>query len=295
MFVLECKDGRLADVERLAMFVAADCCGPVVRGGDEHMSAVFGGEQIDGAGNRLCRNRAYHHLRWLGLQYAEQLPLINSRVRSTVVCRKNSDLHVFGGHGRKFEFLIGRVEELHILGLKLSNRLERPGGRFVPLQQLKLLHVGAPAFVDQHGKCVEGCGTFVPECKDGRLAEAVIDTLVAFFAVDGAGPVVRGGDEHMSAVFAQAALDYGLSRPTIYEAQENFRQTGIGGLLPQKRGPKKARKLTPEVRFYLEELVGSEPDLKATALVQRVRRRFGIVLHPRTVEKAVRKKGRQTS
>jgi transposase len=94
---------------------------------------------------------------------------------------------------------------------------------------------------------------------------------------------------------AQAALDFGLSRPTIYEAQENFRQDGIGGLLPQKRGPKKARKLTPEVRFYLDELVASEPDLKATALVQRVRRRFGIVLHPRTVEKAVRKKGRQTS
>jgi transposase len=92
----------------------------------------------------------------------------------------------------------------------------------------------------------------------------------------------------------EAALDYGLSRPTIYEAQENLRQEGIGGLLPQKRGPKKARKLTPEVRFYLEELVASEPDLKATALVQRVRRRFGIVLHPRTVEKAVRKKGRQT-
>jgi transposase len=93
----------------------------------------------------------------------------------------------------------------------------------------------------------------------------------------------------------QAALDYGLSRPTIYEAQENFRQAGIGGLLPQKRGPKKARKLTPEVRFYLEELVASGPDIKGTVLVQRVRRRFGIVLHPRTVEKAVRKKGRQTS
>jgi transposase len=93
---------------------------------------------------------------------------------------------------------------------------------------------------------------------------------------------------------AQAALDYGLSRPTIYGAQENFRQAGIGGLLPQKRGPKKARKLTPEVRFYLEELVASEPDIKGAVLVQRVRRRFGIVLHPRTVEKAVRKKGRQT-
>ncbi len=93
---------------------------------------------------------------------------------------------------------------------------------------------------------------------------------------------------------AQAALDFGLSRPTIYEAQQNLRQAGVEGLLPQKRGPKKPRKLTPEVRLYLEELVGAKPDLKAAVLVQRVRRRFGIVLHPRTVEKAVRKKGRQT-
>jgi len=91
---------------------------------------------------------------------------------------------------------------------------------------------------------------------------------------------------------AQAALDFGLSRPTIYEARASLRQAGVEGLLPQKRGPKKARKLTPEVRRYLEELVGSEPDLQAVVLVQRVRTRFGIVLHPRTVEKAVRKKGR---
>jgi transposase len=92
---------------------------------------------------------------------------------------------------------------------------------------------------------------------------------------------------------AEASVDFGLSRPTIYEAQENFRQEGFGGLLPQKRGPKKARKLTPEVRLYLEELVVSEPDLKAPALAARVRRRFGIVIHPRTVEKALVKKGRQ--
>ena len=92
---------------------------------------------------------------------------------------------------------------------------------------------------------------------------------------------------------AQAALDSGLSRPTIYEARENFRQEGIEGLLPKKRGPKKARKLTPQVRGYLEELVASNPALKATVLVQRVRRRFGVLLHVRTVEKALQKKGRQ--
>ena len=93
---------------------------------------------------------------------------------------------------------------------------------------------------------------------------------------------------------AQASADFGLSRPTIYQAQENFRQEGLGGLLPQKRGPKKARKLTPAVRLYLEELVGTEPHLKAPALAARIRKRFGIVLHPRTVEKALVKKGRRT-
>lgn len=93
---------------------------------------------------------------------------------------------------------------------------------------------------------------------------------------------------------AQASAEFGLSRPTIYEAQENFRHEGLGGLLPQKRGPKKARKLTPEVRLYLEELVASEPDLKSSLLAARVRSRFGIVLHPRTIEKALVKKGRQT-
>jgi transposase len=93
---------------------------------------------------------------------------------------------------------------------------------------------------------------------------------------------------------AQAALDFGLSRPTIYEAQQNLREAGVEGLLPQKRGPKKPRKLTPEIRRYLKELVDAEPDLKAAVLVQSVRRHFGILLHPRTVEKAVRKKGRKT-
>ena len=93
---------------------------------------------------------------------------------------------------------------------------------------------------------------------------------------------------------AQAALDSGLSRPTIYEARENFRQEGIEGLLPEKRGPKNPRKLTPQIRRYLEGLVASSPDLKAAVLVQRVRRRFGVLLHVRTVEKALQKKGRQT-
>src|SRR6266536_4824425 len=46
---------------------------------------------------------------------------------------------------------------------------------------------------------------------------------------------------------AKAARDFGLSRPTIYQAQSQFRDQGLEGLLPRKRGPKAAHKLTDEV------------------------------------------------
>lgn len=91
-----------------------------------------------------------------------------------------------------------------------------------------------------------------------------------------------------------AARQFGLSRPTIYQARQQFRQEGIEGLLARKRGPKNPRKLTPEVRRHLEELVAGRPELKAPALAERLRKRFGVQLHPRTVEKALQKKGRQT-
>ncbi len=86
-----------------------------------------------------------------------------------------------------------------------------------------------------------------------------------------------------------AAADSGLSRPTVYEAQTHFRTHGMEGLLPKKRGPKSARKLRPEVREFLEQSLSSDPGLKSTELAQRVRQRFGMDLHPRTVEKALNK------
>ena len=96
---------------------------------------------------------------------------------------------------------------------------------------------------------------------------------------------------------AQAARDFGLSRPTIYEAQTQFQQQGLAGLLPHKRGPKAAHKLTGELLEYLQEQALAEPGVKAAELAQRVRRRYAVQLHPRTIQKALQsrvKRGRQT-
>ena len=92
-----------------------------------------------------------------------------------------------------------------------------------------------------------------------------------------------------------AAADSGLSRPTIYEAQTNFLTHGMEGLLPKKRGPKNPHKLRPEIWKFIQETLSSDPELKSTELVQKVRQRFAVNVHPRTVEKALKKakRGRQ--
>jgi transposase len=97
---------------------------------------------------------------------------------------------------------------------------------------------------------------------------------------------------------ARAAGEFGLSRPTIYQAQGQFAEGGLEGLLPRKRGPKSAHKLTSEVRQYLEELSVAEPELDSSQLAKRIRQRFKIKLHPRTIEKALKtkvKRGPQTT
>ena len=94
---------------------------------------------------------------------------------------------------------------------------------------------------------------------------------------------------------AGAAEVFGLSRPTVYEAQAHFKAGGLEGLLPEKRGPKHPHKLTAQVMKVLTQW-SSEPDIDASELAARVRRRWGISVHPRTVEKALAggaKKGRR--
>ena len=92
---------------------------------------------------------------------------------------------------------------------------------------------------------------------------------------------------------AYAAREFGLSRPTLYQAQAHFAAGGLEGLLPDKRGPRQAHKLTPEVLQYLQELSRAQPGLHARQLASQVRRRFKIKVHPRTLEKALKPKAKR--
>lgn len=94
---------------------------------------------------------------------------------------------------------------------------------------------------------------------------------------------------------AQASRDFGLSRPTVYEIRTGFEKAGLAGLLPHRRGPRQAHKLTEEVVEYIEQEQKADSGLKTTDLVARVKKRFGVQVHSRSLERALerrQKKGR---
>jgi transposase len=86
---------------------------------------------------------------------------------------------------------------------------------------------------------------------------------------------------------AKAATLFGVSRPTFYKAQDDFDRGGLVGLLPGKRGPRGPRKITAEVSRFIEEAAASQEHLDARALAERIADRFGLVVHRRTVLRAL--------
>jgi len=92
-----------------------------------------------------------------------------------------------------------------------------------------------------------------------------------------------------------AAAAFGFSRVAFYQALRRFEREGLAGLLPRPRGPKRAHKLSEGVMEFVEGVLAEEGTVRAPALAERVRERFGFAVHPRSVERALakrRKKGR---
>ena len=93
-----------------------------------------------------------------------------------------------------------------------------------------------------------------------------------------------------NASVTNATEEYGVSRPTYYKTKASFDESGIAGLVPKKRGPRGPHKLQGEVlAFIKEQLVAGEP-IRARELAKLIRQKFGLDVHPRTIERAVVKK-----
>ena len=88
---------------------------------------------------------------------------------------------------------------------------------------------------------------------------------------------------------SQSAKAFGFSRPSFYQARSTFEQSGVAGLVPQKRGPRSGHKLTPEVMEFLTRTQAADPSLRAEQLAQLVEGNFGVKVHPRSTERQFRR------
>lgn len=91
-----------------------------------------------------------------------------------------------------------------------------------------------------------------------------------------------------NASVTDVAQEYGVARPTFYQAKVRLAEAGIAGLVRKKPGPHGPHKLQGAVLAFLKQrLVPGEP-IRAHALAALVAEEFGVAVHPRTIERAVR-------
>jgi transposase len=86
---------------------------------------------------------------------------------------------------------------------------------------------------------------------------------------------------------SEVSVEYGVSRPTFYQAKADFEDAGIAGLVPRKRGPRGPHKIQSKVLAFLKAQVGPGEAIRARELTNLVRNEFGLDVHPRTIERAL--------
>ena len=84
-----------------------------------------------------------------------------------------------------------------------------------------------------------------------------------------------------------AATAFGLSRPSYYAAADALAHDGLGGLLPAKPGPRGGHKLTEQVLAHAQALLDADAWLRPADLVDPIQDRFGVRVHPRSIERAL--------
>lgn len=93
-----------------------------------------------------------------------------------------------------------------------------------------------------------------------------------------------------NASVTSVAQQYGVSRPTYYQARASLEAAGIAGLVPKKPGPHGPHKIQGKVLAFLEKQILPGEPIRARALAALILQEFGIEVHPRTIERAVRGK-----
>jgi hypothetical protein len=88
----------------------------------------------------------------------------------------------------------------------------------------------------------------------------------------------------------EATQAFGFSRPVFYQARALYHRAGLPGLIPQRPGPRRAHKLSDLIVDFLLRHRLRDPLLRAPALAELVREHFDLVVHPRSIERALERR-----
>lgn len=83
----------------------------------------------------------------------------------------------------------------------------------------------------------------------------------------------------------EVASTFGTSRQAFYKSASAFEAQGVSGLLPKKRGPKRAHKCTDEVLDFVEQWQATADAQESVS--EAVRDNFGITINPRSIQRAL--------
>ena len=89
------------------------------------------------------------------------------------------------------------------------------------------------------------------------------------------------------ATLAQAAIRFGVSRPTCFRIVKAFDGGGLQELIPARRGPRGPHKISPEILRFVEDYRALHGRVGARRLAPLIEAEFGVTVHPRGLEKAL--------
>lgn len=93
----------------------------------------------------------------------------------------------------------------------------------------------------------------------------------------------------------RVARRFGFSRPSVYQALAAFDLAGLMGLVRVRPGPRRAHKLSEPVVKFIEEQKAQDSSLRLSDLVERIKEKFGLVVHTRSIQRALKRKQKKTA
>jgi transposase len=91
----------------------------------------------------------------------------------------------------------------------------------------------------------------------------------------------------------EAVKNFGFSRLSFYRILSVFEKLGLVGLIPKKRGPREAHKMTADVLKFINDKIQKPPAMNSIELTKALKDRFGLSVHPRSIERALSRKKKE--